>query len=274
VELVSEEFVKVRTCTEIPTPVATCTTGRVGLFRAEVEYEYPNGYESRYNWDRFQNLAGRMTETKTQLTWVRGEESVKTGNQKTTIISFAGQSSAAIPAHGLSGFVSHTYGDQLVAIRFHENNPDLKHYARMRNSSSGAQEWEIASEINRRTSPPVTRAGFIPATYSISIEDKLLPDLLALPGGEAMQTRYLITVFTEKSHRDETLIFQTESENAAKTVLFSLKMDPETLRTMKGKSKKLRVHVRAQRIGNPWLDGAVSAEQVYETEKSVKFPNK
>src|SRR5215510_9499783 len=63
-EFTSEEFVKVRTCTATPTPVATCTTGKAGLFRAEVEYEYPSGYEGR-NWDRYQNLAGKVTETKT-----------------------------------------------------------------------------------------------------------------------------------------------------------------------------------------------------------------
>ena len=57
-------------------------------------------------------------------------------------------------------------------------------------------------------------------------------------------------------------------------VLFSFRLDQETLRAMKGMSKKLRVQVRAQRIGSPWVDGAVSGEQVYETEKSVKFPNK
>src|SRR5262245_43127603 len=44
-EFTSEEFVKVRTCTATPTPVAACTTGKVGLFRAEVDYEYPNGYQ-------------------------------------------------------------------------------------------------------------------------------------------------------------------------------------------------------------------------------------
>jgi hypothetical protein len=102
----------------------------------------------------------------------------------------------------------------------------------------------------------------------------MLPDLLALPGGTSMQTKYLITVFTEKGHKDETLIFQTETENTSKTVLFSFKIDQETLRSMKGQSKKVRVHVRAQRLGSPWLDSAVSAENVYETEKSVKFPKK
>ena len=273
-ELTSEELVKVRTCRETPTPAATCTTGRVGLFRAEVEYEYPNGYESRYNWDRFQNLAGRITETKLQNIWIRGEEAVKTGNQRSTILNFAGQSSGLVPAHGLSATVSHKYGDQQATIRFREDNADLTHYTRLRNSADGSQEWEITAEINRRTSPPVTRVGFIPATHTVSIEDKSLPDLLALPANNTMQTKYLITVFTEKSHRDETLIFQTEAENIAKTVLFSFRLDQETLRAMKGKNKKLRVHVRAQRIGSPWVDGAVSGEQVYETEKSVKFPNK
>ena len=43
---------------------------------------------------------------------------------------------------------------------------------------------------------------------------------------------------------------------------------------MKGKYKKVRVHVRAQRLGSPWLDSADSADWVYEIEKSVKFPSK
>ena len=120
----------------------------------------------------------------------------------------------------------------------------------------------------------MTRVGFIPATFSISIEDNSLPDLLGLPGADTMRTKYLITVFTEKSHRDETLIYQAEAENTSKTVLFTYKMDPDTLRAMKGQSKKVRVHVRAQRTGSPWVDGEVSAERVYETEKSVKFPKK
>jgi len=274
VELTSEEFAKIRTCTDTVMPVATCTTGKVGLFRAEVEYEYPSGYESRYNWDRFQNLAGKRTETKTQLTWVMGEEAVKTGNQRTTMLTFAGQSSTLFPPHGVSAMVSHKYGDQQATIRFREENPDVVHYTRLLNSGDRSQAWEITSEVKRRTSPPVTRVGFIPATYTVSVEDKALPDLLALPGGNVMQTKYLITVFTEKSHRDETLIFQTETENSAKSVLFSFKIDQETLRAMNGKSKKVRVHVRAQRLGSPWLDSAVSAEHVYETEKSVKFPKK
>jgi hypothetical protein len=272
-EFVSEEFVKVRTCTETPVPAATCTTGKVGLFRAEVEYEYPNGYEGR-NGDRFQNLAGRTTETRMRKEWIRQEEAVKTGNKRTTRLNFSGQSSAMVPAHPLSAAVSHKYGDQQAAVRFREDDTDLTHYARLRNSSDGIQDWEITSEINRRPSPPVTRVGFLPATFSVSIEDKSLPDLLTLPGNNTMQSKYLITVFTEKSHRDETLIFQTESENSTKTVLFSLKMDQDTLRAMKGKSKKIRVHVRAQRVGSPWVDGAVSDERVYETEKAVKFPNK
>lgn len=273
-EFTSEEFVKVRTCTQTAVPVATCTTGKVGLFRAEVEYDYPSGYESRHNWDRFQNLAGRTTETKTRLAWLRVEEAVKTGNQKTTRLNFSGQPTAMVPAHPVSAMVSHKYGDQQATIRFREVDADVIHYTRLRNSSDGSQEWEITSEITRRPSPAVTRVGFIPATFSVSIEDKSLPDLLLLPGNDVMQTKYLITVFTEKSHKDETLIFQTEAENTAKTVLFSVRMDPETLRAMKGKSKKVRVHVRAQRIGSPWVDGAVSADRVYETEKSVKFPNK
>jgi len=274
VELVSEEFVNIRTCTDTVMPVATCTTGKVGLFRAEVEYEYPSGYESRYNWDRFQNLAGKRTETKTQLTWVMGEEAVKTGNQRTTMLNFGGESSPLFPPHPVSAIVSHKYGDSQATIRFREENPDIVHYTRLRYSGDRSQEWDITSEVKRRTSPPVTRVGFIPATYTVSVEDKALPDLLALPGGNTMQTKYLITVFTEKSHRDETLIFQTETENTAKTVLFSFKIDHETLRAMNGKSKKVRVHVRAQRLGSPWLDSAVSAEHVYETQKDVKFPKK
>ena len=273
-EFTSEEFVKIRTCTESPMPAFTCTTGKVGLFRAEVEYEYPSGYESRYNWDRFQNLAGRMTESKMKSTWIPGEQAVKTGNRKTTQMTFVGQSGSAIPEHGLSAIVTHKYGDQQATIRFREDNANLTHYSRLRNSADGVQHWEITSEIRNRTSPPVTRVGFIPATYTVSIEDKTLPDLLSLPSGDTMQTKYLITVFTEKSHKDETLIFQTEAENTANTVLFSFKMDRETLLSMKGKSKKIRVHVRAQRSGSPWVDGAVSSERVYETEKSVKFPKK
>jgi hypothetical protein len=244
------------------------------LFRAEVEYEYPSGYDSRSNWDRFQNLAGKTTETKTRQAWVRGEESIRTGNQRTTRMTFSGHSSEMVPGHVLSAIVSHKYGDQQATIRFREDDPDLTHFTRLKSNNDGLQEWEISSEVNRRPSPAVTRAGFLPATFSISIEDKALPDLLALPGNDGMKTKYLITVFTEKSHRDETLIFQTEAENNAKTVLFSVKMDSETLAAMKGQSKKVRVHVRAQRIGSPWVDGAVSAERVYETEKSVKFPKK
>jgi hypothetical protein len=273
-EFMSEELMKVRTCTEAPTPALTCTTGKVGLFRAEVEYEYPSGYESRYNWDRFQNLAGRRTETPMRIAWVRGEETVKTGKQKATRMSFSGQPSNLVPPHGVSATVSHKYGDQLAMIRFREEDPDVVHYTRLHHSTDGNQAWEITSEINRRPSPPVTRVGFIPATFMVSVEDKALPDLLLLPGAESMRTKYLITVFTEKSHRDETLIFQTEAENTARTVLFSVGLDNDTLRAMKGKNKKVRVHVRAQRSGSPWVDGAVSTDFVYETEKSVKFPNK
>jgi len=274
VELISEEFIKVRTCTETPMPVATCTTGKVGLFRAEVEYEYPSGYESRYNWDRFQNLAGKTTETRNRMVWLRSEEAVKTGNQKSTRLDFVGQSTDVVPPHAVSALVSHKYGDQQATIEFQEENPDLVHFTRLKSSSEGAQQWEISTNVNRRRSPPVTRVGFMPSTFAVSIEDKSLPDLLSLPGGDTTRTKYLITVFTEKSHRDETLIFQTETENTGKTVLFSVKMDPETLHTMKGKSKKVRVHVRAQRIGSPWVDGEVSPERVHETEKAVKFANK
>jgi hypothetical protein len=199
---------------------------------------------------------------------------VKTGNRKTTTLSFSGQPTAVVPAHGISATVSHRYGEQQAQIRFREDDADLKHYTRLLNSSDGSQRWEITSEINRRPSPSVTRVGFIPATFSISIEDNSLPDLLGLPGADTMRTKYLITVFTEKSHRDETLIYQAEAENTSKTVLFTYKMDPDTLRAMKGQSKKVRVHVRAQRTGSPWVDGEVSAERVYESEKSVKFPKK
>jgi hypothetical protein len=272
-EFTSEEYVKVRTCTATPTPVDTCTTGKVGLFRAEVEYEYPNGYEGR-NGDHYQNLAGKMTETKTRVTWVRDEEAVKTGNKKTTTLSFAGQPSEVVPGHGVSAVVSHRYGEQQAAVRFREDDEYLTHYSRLLNTTDGAQHWEITSVINPRPSPSVTRVGFIPATFSISVEDKSLPDLLALPGNDGMRTKYLITVFTEKSHKDETLIYQTEAENGAKTVLFTYKMDAETLQAMKGQSKKVRVHVRAQRMGSPWVDGEVSPDRVYETEKSVKFPKK
>jgi hypothetical protein len=272
-EFTSEEYVKVRTCTATPTPVDTCTTGKVGLFRAEVEYEYPNGYEGR-NGDRYQNLAGKLTETKTRITWVRDEEDVKTGNKKSTTLSFAGPSSDVVPAHGVAAVVSHRYGEQQAAIRFREDDEYLTHYSRLLNNADGGQHWEITSVINPRPSPSVTRVGFIPATFSISVEDKSLPDLLALPGNDGMRTKYLITVFTEKSHKDETLIFQGEAENTGKTVLFTHKMDPETLLSMKGQNKKVRVHVRAQRIGSPWVDGEVSPDRVYETEKSVKFPKK
>jgi hypothetical protein len=272
-EFTSEEFVKRRTCTATPTPVNACTTGKVGLFQAEVDYEYPSGYEGR-NGDRYQNLAGRMTETKTRTTWVRGEENVKTGAVKTTRLNVIGQGSETVPAHDVAATVSHKYGDQLASIRFREDDPDLKHYTRLRNSADGSQEWEITSEIIKRPSPAVTRVGFLPATFSVSVEDNALPDLLKMPGADSMKTKYLITVFTEKGHKDETLIFQTEAENTEKTVLFTFKMDAETLRLMKGQNKKLRVHVRAQRMDSPWVDGAVSGERVYETEKSVKFPKK
>jgi len=215
-----------------------------------------------------------VTETKTRITWVRGEEDVKTGNKKVTHVAFAGQSAGVVPAHGVSAVVSHRYGEQQASVRFREDDEDLTHYSRMLNSADGAQQWEITSEINRRPSPSVTRVGFIPATFSISIEDKPLPDLLALPGADGMRTKYLIIVFTEKSHKDETLIYQTEAENTANTVLFTYKMDADTLQSMKGQSKKVRVHVRAQRTGSPWVDGEVSPDQMYETEKSVKFPKK
>ena len=46
-EFRSEEFLRVRSCTAVPEPVLTCTTGSVSLFRAEVEYEYPDGNKSQ-----------------------------------------------------------------------------------------------------------------------------------------------------------------------------------------------------------------------------------
>jgi hypothetical protein len=115
---------------------------------------------------------------------------------------------------------------------------------------------------------------FLPASYAVSVEDQSLPDLLNMSGAESMHTKYLVTVFTEKNHQDETQIFQTEAENSGKSVLFTVKLDPETLKAMNGKSKKIRIHVRAQRAGSPWVDGAVSSSLVYETEKEVKFPKK
>ena len=271
-EFISEEYVRVRACTEVKVAVLTCTTGGVRLFRSEVEYEYPSGYESRYNWDRFQNLAGRRTETKTRSTW-GGEESRRTGNQKTTIVRFTGLSSP-LPAHNIAATVSHKYGDQQATIHFNEPDEDLTHYTKLKSSSDGLQEWEITTEVNRRPSPPVTRVSFIPSSYAVSIEDKALPDLVGLPGGNTMQTKYLVTVYTENHHRDEMQIFQTEMENTARAVLLTLKMDQDALRAMKGKSKKIRVHVSAQRSGSLWIDGAVSPEFVYETQKEVKFPKK
>lgn len=274
VELVSEQFVRVRTCTEVRLPAATCTTGNVGLFRAEVEYDYPPEDENRYQWDRFQNLAGRRTETLTRLSWKKSEQSVKTGERKSTEIHVSGRPSDIVPAHGISAVVSYKYGDRQASMRFNESDEDLVHYSHMIKGGDGSQEWEVSSEINRRPSPPVARVSLIPATFMVSIEDKSLPDLLAMPGAAGMQTRYLITMYTEKSHKDQTLIFQTEAENTGGSVLFTVKMDEASLQSMKGKSQKVRVHVRAQRSGNPWIDGAVSDESVYETEKSVKFPKK
>ena len=273
-EFESEEYVKVQSCREVSRPALLCTTGSVGLFRAEVEYEYPSGYESRNNWDRFQNLAGKLTETRTQLTWDRLEESRKTGNRKRTTVLFTGLPNSVVPAHGLTARVSHTYGDRQASIVFNEPDSDLRHYKTLKSSSDASQEWEVSAEIQRRPSPPVTKVSFIPATFTVSIEDKGLPDLLSLPGGEATRTKYLVTVYTEKSHRDETLIFQTEAENTTRTALFGVKMDHDALLAMKGKSKKIRVHVSAQRIGSPWVDGAISRAVTYETPKDVKFPKK
>lgn len=273
-EFGSAELLRVRSCTAVAEPILTCTTGNVGLFRSEVEYEYPDGNKSRYNWDRFQNLAGRRTETKTRVTWPSGEESRTTGNRTNTTITFIGAKSPLVPAHGISATVSYKFGDSQAAIRFRETDRDLTHYAKLMKSSDGSQVWEITSEINRRPSPPVTRVSFLPASYSVSVEDRALPDLVGMSGAEAMQTKYLVSVFTEKNHRDETQIFQTEAENLAKSVLFAVKLDQDALKAMKGKSRKIRVHVRAQRAGSPWVDGAVSSVWVYETEKEVKFPKK
>lgn len=273
-EFESEEFVKVRTCNAIEKPVLMCTTGNVGLFRAEVEYDYPNGDKSRYNWDRYQNLAGRAMETKTALSWDRSEESVKTGNRQRTSIAFTGVPNEMVPAHEISARITHQYGDAQAAVFFDETGPDRRHYASLKSSSGNAQHWEVATDVQRRPSPPVSRVGFIPATYTISIEDRMLPDLVALPGAASMENRYLITVFTEHKHRDETLIFQTEAANTRAETLFSVRMDQEALLSMKGKSKKIRVHVRALRRGNPWVDNAVSPTLTYETPKDVKFPKK
>ena len=38
-EFKSDGLVQYRSCTPIETPVLTCTSGNIGLFRAEVEYE-------------------------------------------------------------------------------------------------------------------------------------------------------------------------------------------------------------------------------------------
>jgi hypothetical protein len=272
-EFHSEEFLRVRACTPVAEPVLTCTTGNVSLFRAEVEYEAPDGSKSQ-NWDRFQNLAGRRTETKTRVTWPAAEESKATGGRTTTMISFVGVPNPMIPSHGISALVSYKSGDSQPSIRFRETDRDLTHYAKLATSSDGSQVWQISAEINRRPSPPVTRVSFLPASYAVSVEDQSLPDLLNMSGAESMHTKYLVTVFTEKNHQDETQIFQTEAENSGKSVLFTVKLDPETLKAMNGKSKKIRIHVRAQRAGSPWVDGAVSSSLVYETEKEVKFPKK
>jgi hypothetical protein len=273
-EFVSEEYVRIRTCRDVRTPAATCTNGNVGLFRAEVEYEYPSGSSSRPNWDRFQNLAGKRTETLTSLTWQREEQSVKTGERRTTLIHFAGRPSNTVPPHGISAVVAHRYGDREATIRFEEADDNVTHYSKLINSANGSQEWEISGQVNRRPSPSVTKVSFLPATYMVSIEDGELPDLMAMPSADAMQTKYLITMYTEKSHKDETMIFQTEAVNTAKSVLFTVKLDQGTLQSMKGTNKKVRVHVRAQRSGNPWIDGAVSEERIYESQKSVKFSTK
>jgi len=179
-----------------------------------------------------------------------------------------------VPPHPVYAWVSYKYGDNQPSIRFREMEKDITHYAKKVLASDGSPVWEISSQINPRPSPPVTRVSFLPASYSVSIEDSSLPDLLGKTGAEAMHTRYLVTVFTENKHRDETQIFQTEAENFSKSVLFTVRLDPDALKAMNGKSKKIRIHVRAQRAGSPWVDGAVSSPYVYETEKEVKFPKK
>jgi hypothetical protein len=273
-EFKSEELLRVRSCTAVAEPVLTCTAGSIGLFRAEVDYEYPNGNKSQYNWDRFQNLAGRRTETKTRVTWPDAEESRATGNRTNTLITFVGAKNPMIPSHPISAIVSYKFGDNQATVRFRETDKDISHYAKQVSSSDGSQVWEISSEINRRPSPPVTRVSFLPASYSVTVEDRSLPDLLSMAGAEAMKTKYLVTVFTEHKHKDEIQIFQTEAENSTRSVLFTIKMDQESLKAMNGKSKKIRIHVRAQRAGSPWVDGAVSSSYIYESEKEVKFPKK
>jgi hypothetical protein len=273
-EFHSEEFLRVRACTPVAEPVLTCTNGNVGLFRAEVEYDYPDGNASQHNWDRFQNLAGRRTETKTRITYPTAEESRATGSKTSTTIPFVGIPNPMIPAHGISAVVSYKFGDSQPSIRFRETDKDITHYAKLVKNSDGTPLWEITSEINPRPSPPVTRVSFLPASYAVTVEDQSLPDLLSMTGAEAMHTKYLVTVYTESHHRDETQIFQTEAENSSKSVLFTVKLDQDTLKAMSGKSTKIRIHVRAQRAGSPWVDGAVSSSLVYETEKEVKFPKK
>jgi len=274
VEFRSEELLRVRSCIAVAEPVLTCTTGSVGLFRAEVDYEYPDGNKSQYNWDRFQNLAGRRTETKTRVTWPDGEETRPTGSRTTTMVNFVGAPNPMVPPHAISAVVSYKFGDNQPSIRFREMDRDITHYAKKVATSDGSLLWEITSEINRRPSPPVTRVSFLPASYAVSVEDRALPDLLSLSGAENMHTKYLVTVYTESHHKDEIQIFQTEAENSSRSVLFTVKLDQDALKSMNGKSKKIRIHVRAQRAGSPWVDGAVSSSLVYETEKEVKFPKK
>ena len=273
-EFRSEELLRVRSCIAVAEPVLTCTNGNIGLFRAEVEYEYPDGNKSQYNWDRFQNLAGRRTETKTRVTWPEADEFRASGNRATTMVNFVGTPNPMVPPHAISAVVSYKLGDNQPSIRFREMDKDITHYAKKVPTADGSQLWEITSEINRRPSPPVTRVSFLPASYSVSVEDRSLPDLLTLSGAENMRTKYLVTVYTENHHKDEIQIFQTEAENSSKSVLFTVKLDQDALKSMNGKSKKIRIHVRAQRAGSPWVDGAVSSSLVYETEKEVKFPKK
>jgi len=273
-EFRSEELLKIRSCIAVPEPVLTCTNGNIGLFRAEVDYEYPDGNKSQYNWDKFQNLAGRRTETKTRVTWPDADEFRASGNRTTTMVNFVGAPNPMVPPHAISAVVSYKFGDNQPSVRFREMDKDIIHYAKKVPTTDGSQLWEITSEINRRPSPPVSRVSFLPASYSVSVEDKALPDLLTLSGAENMRTKYLVTVYTESHHRDEIQIFQTEAENSSKSVLFTVKLDQDALKSMNGKSKKIRIHVRAQRAGSPWVDGAVSSSLVYETEKEVKFPKK
>ena len=104
-----------------------------------------------------------------------------------------------IPPHGISASVSYKSGDGQPSIRFRETDKDLAHYAKLATNPNGSHVWQITAEINRRQSPPVTHVSFLPASYAVSVEDQSLPDLLSMSGAEAMHTKYLVTVFTEKT---------------------------------------------------------------------------